>query len=778
VFRPEGEDTWVAAVFVSVPPDEPETFRLRRVLRQDYGTTSTSTCQSVLLVNEEELSAEEERGVLDKLFACVPPLLMQHTLSLFVQSDPGHRRGYFERLLRLDGLTDLISHGVVGEARLSEFPSLTGSVNLSTWERLGTLLRTDAGRKAHNRVSRSEGRDMSSHFKHTLVSMARAEFPGTGDELATLEEAAAAVEQAQVKARQQSFPLLARLRPQKQVSPQFQRAGYPEEVGSCERGIRDAFRAYASASSAVKQLGAATLAVSDALKLLLAAGAIDRRAVSQACPVCTYEPVATLTRERIAEIERWAPVRDVEAKARADLQKAMAVPLGVIRRAVQEHDELLPMLPPAAEWDKAQKAAGPELRKATQALRRVREEEATRLSKGLSTAKRLLTGGTDLLTSLQACEDLISRYTDTARQLASLPEAARRYGDALRVVEAVVGAAAGADPGYRLRQAWLTCFENVGELANDLRWEQAKRQAQKDLETIRTALMGYRQRFLDCRRTAFTEEMQRVWGALRSDVYSRFSQLHIPPPRGKGFPIEIEVKATVDDGSGPREVDALRVFSESQVNALGVAAFITRSRLVGHRVVILDDPVQSMDEEHFKTFAQELLPWMLEQGLQVIVLSHNATFARDVSYWHYDRQGYVTMVVRHSRRHGCVVEEGNRRVSERLRLAEMSVDEGKPRQAWSFIRLALERLYTIVYVRYGPTDFDPASWQNQTAEHMWTAGAGDIIATEVPDAPKRLKEILDMTAAGGHDKPARGETDARRSIDYLRGLLSKLRVGG
>jgi len=778
LFRPEGEETWVTAVFGPDGADDTGTITLRRVLKEDYGTTRTSACSSVLVLNERELSDEEEREALDALFASVPPLLMQHTLRLFVQSDPSRRRKYFERLLRLDELTDLIFRAVIGDARLSEFASPSGSVSLSTWEMLASLLKTDKARTAHNGVSRTRESDLGRPVREALASIARAEFSDSVGEAAMLEEAAAALVKAQAKARQKSFPLLASLRLEKQVSSDAQRATFAEEVATYAVRVREAYEVYASARSAVEALSAAQLAVSQALKVLLEADAIDPAAATQTCPVCEYEPVPTLSADRIAEIKRWAPLREAEAAGGDALQKAMALPIEVIRRALQEHDKLLPRLPSAAEWDEAEKDAAPELRDATRTLRRVREEEAARLEKGLSSARRLLSGEPELPTGSGACEAFISRCSETAEQLAALPASARRYTEALGVVEAAVRAAAGADPEYRLRQAWLGCFDNVTGVADDLRWEQAKRQAKKDLEAIRSALMDYRQRFLDCRRTAFTEEIQGVWSALRSDVYSRFSQLHIPQPRGKGFPVEIEVKAIVDDGRAPREVDALRVFSESQINALGVAAFVTRSKLLGHKVLVLDDPVQSMDEEHFKTFARDLLPHMLGQGFQVIVFTHNATFARDVSHWHYDRDGYVTMTVRHSLRHGCVVEEGNRRVAERLSLAERSVEEGKLPEAWRILRLAIERLYTVVNAKYGPSDFNPDSWVDQAAEYMWNSGAGAVIMEKVLGSERRLKEILGMAAAGSHDKPARGETDVRESIDYLRELLSTLKVGG
>lgn len=89
------------------------------------------------------------------------------------------------------------------------------------------------------------------------------------------------------------------------------------------------------------------------------------------------------------------------------------------------------------------------------------------------------------------------------------------------------------------------------------------------------------------------------------------------------------------------------------------------------------------------------------------------------------------------------------------------VDEGKKAEAWRLVRLALERLYLVAYIRYGPSDFDPIRWCDQTAGYMWDSGTGQIIEQKVPCSGKRLKEILDMTASGAHDKSARGETDLR-----------------
>lgn len=276
--------------------------------------------------------------------------------------------------------------------------------------------------------------------------------------------------------------------------------------------------------------------------------------------------------------------------------------------------------------------------------------------------------------------------------------------------------------------------------------------------------------------------MKKIWDILREDRYSAFDQLFIPEPRGKGFPVEIEVKASLDNNQQQIPVDALKVFSESQVNVVGIAAFVTRSKLLGHRVLIFDDPVQSMDEEHFKTFASDLLGHLLEEGFQVIILTHNDTFARNVSFAHYDTENYATLTVRHSKRKGCQIEEGNRRIKERLKLAEKSADEGSLETGWLMLRLCLERLYIVTYQKYGPQKFKPESWADQTVEYMRKARVGngdnveEIIEEKSPGSRQRLKEILAMTAAGAHDKSPQGVTDLLRAKKDVDELTSTLKI--
>ncbi len=542
--------------------------------------------------------------------------------------------------------------------------------------------------------------------------------------------------------------------------------------------IRQAWQSYEVAKEAARLIGNDRLTISRALKILLEGNIIQHEADIQTCPICVYEKAETLTSSRIKEIESWIPTQEAKSAAGQALQQAMGSFLELVRKAVLEHNELLPVLPSTADFEEALKETDEKLKRAAQGLRKLREEGEIKLKEAISQAKDLLTKTLTVPASTEECESYINRCTRIINGLENLPSVARRYRDALRTVEVAVGAIASIDPVYRLRGAWLACFDNITAIVADLRWEQAKRWAQKDLESIRDALMEYRKQFLESRRLSFNQGIDSVWKTLRGDRYSSFSKLYIPPPRGKGFPVEIEIKAVLDDGQQQKEVDALRVFSESQVNALGIAAFITRSKLLGHKMLIFDDPVQSMDEEHFITFAEDVLTHVISEGFQVILLTHNDMFARDVSHCYYDHPGYVTLSVRLSRREGCVIEEGNRRFSERLILADKKIDDGDFKRAWELIREAIERLYTVVYIKYGPANFKPDSWKDQTAEYMWDSGVGKIINEKISGIGSKMKDILDMSAAGSHDKPPRGETDLRKSIRLLKSLPTKLAVGG
>ena len=768
--RPSGESTFVEARFVTQlgTPNEKQ-LELRRLLTRDYGTTSTSICESKLHFDGSELSNEDEAVVLEELFSSVPPLLMQHTLRSFVQSPPSHRRQYFERILSLNELTDLIGRAVIGNAKLTDFKSPQGSYGLLQWETLIGQLKIPKAKTTAQKVKSVAQKNQPKALADALIHVAGLEFSSPTLDLAEVETW---IDQQQNEARQKSFPPLAQLRPKQRPNHELSKTVAGSELRKAS--IEARWKEYESARNLTNAVSENALVIADALEHMIKAGLIDREQAVQLCPLCGHESPATLTQKRLLEIGGWKPLVEAEKHALANFHSEIKGLKRDLQTLIQEASDTLPDLP---NLDQYLNNVSSELLIAASTLVKVRSRIEIEVRQHLEKAQLLVKAEVGQVDTLTEVESYASECTACIDNLTGLPEHAEEYRQALRSLETVIGQAASSDEEYRKRQFWLNCFKSQGDVLDDFKWERAKSSSKNDLANIRKELMNFRGKYLEGRRMLFSKGMQEVWSCLREDTYSAFSNLQVPEPKGKGFPVVLEVKATLDDGIKAKEIDALKVFSESQVNALGVAAFVTRSRLLGHGLLIFDDPVQSMDEDHFKTFARDVLPPILDEGRQVILLTHNETFARDISYWHHERSNYVTLRVRMSQRDGCLVDEGNRRFSERVRNAEKLAKEGELKESWIRVRLAIERLYTVTRIKYGPTGFEPDSWKNQAAEYMWDdGGVGAIITKMNESAGKRLKEILMMTSGGAHDKEASGLTDLMGATKFLRGLGSRMKI--
>lgn len=768
--RPRDEDTFVEAVFVkNEGTTDEKQIALRRLLTRDYGTTRTSICESKLYMDGTELSREAEEIILEELFSSVPPLLMQHTLRSFVQSPPSQRRRYFERILSLDELTDLIGSAVIGNAKLPDFKSPKEGYGLLQWQTLVGQLKNTEAKTAAQKVPSVSQTGQQKALTEVLIRVAGLEFGSTAIDLP---EAEASIEQRQQKARQESFPPLGQLKPKRQPNEDLLTSLTASKVR--KSNIEARWKEYESARASTNAVRTNALEIADALESLVKAGLIDRAQAIQVCPLCVHDSPATLTQERLLEIEGWKPLVEAERKARATFDLEVTGMKKEILSLIQEANDTLPTIPPL---DEHLKGVSLDLSKAVAILVDLRAVIEPKVREPLDKAQILVKKEPNQISTLEEAKAYAEECTDCIDGLRELPKHAEEYRQGLRPLETIVGQTASSSEDYRLRQSWLSCVKSSADILDDFKWERAKRESQKDIADIRKELMEFRGQYLEGQRASFSEGMQQVWSSLRGDTYSVFSNLEVPEPKGKGFPVVIEVKATLNDGVVTKEIDALKVFSESQVNALGVAAFVTRSRLLGHGLLIFDDPVQSMDEDHFKTFARDVLPPILDEGRQVIILTHNETFARDISYWHHERSGYVTLGVRMSQKEGCLIDEGNRRFSERLRNAEKLAKEGEHKESWTRVRFAIERLYTIVNVKYGPSNFNPDSWRDQAAEYMWDGGGvGVIVDGKDPEAGKRLKEILTMTVGGAHDKGEAGLTDLIGATKYLRELGSKMKV--
>lgn len=764
-FRPADEQTWVEGV-VTVDGD---TIRIRRALTEDYSDRQNASTTSDLLVDGQRVKQTAAEKLLGRLFAGVAPILMQHTLSQFIHDSPDNRRRYFERLLQLDELTTLIEKAVVGDAKACDFAPSVGAVSHTRWRLLRDALKSgskgvvDRFEKKAESVSRMA-------LEQVLVAVAIAEFRRGNAGGAAFEALTVELRAEHARDRERRFPFLNELRPRPGTAKFV--AG-SDGLTALADGIDAAFRDLLRAKEAVRDVSVADLAIARAIDSLIAGGLIDATRVDHAtCPVCEYQPVPTLAPSRVAALQARLPLAAAVDLAGEGYRRSIAT-VADQTRAV--HGLIQGILIGAGEDAhlKSQIAGlDPGTVIGVVALNASAKEMAVRaevVMSELGKADQLLADGVrggDLAIAVRAAGTGLSEI----RRLLGL------YAEHFSEVERTLGVVALDDPRYALRDKWLDVADDCDGVVQAISWERAKVKAQQLLKGIREGLIALRTAVIEAARRDFSERMTEVWRMLRDDTASAFSQLYIPEVKGKGYKLEMEVKARISDGTRDVEVDALKVFSESQVNVVGLAACITRAQLLGHTVLIFDDPVQSMDEEHYLSFAGALVDTLIGQGFQVIILTHSDQFGRDVADAHYKRDSFLTLRSRASKRHGAVIEEGNRRVAERLKNADDLADNGKLDVGWNRVRLALERMFLLAHARV-TKGFDTRTWRSQTGEAMWNAGAGTAIEAAAPGSGERLKAILKLTAAGAHDGSPRGVKDLKEATKYIRSLLAPLQIG-
>lgn len=184
-----------------------------------------------------------------------------------------------------------------------------------------------------------------------------------------------------------------------------------------------------------------------------------------------------------------------------------------------------------------------------------------------------------------------------------------------------------------------------------------------------------------------------------------------------------------------------------------------------------------MDDDHFRSFAGDVLSYLCDNGFQVIVLTHNDDFAQHMTLSHSDRESRMSMKIQHTSKKGISVNVGHRSVSGRLNMSLSYWEDGEYDAAWVRLRTTIERLYMLIRMKRGTQPFDWRTWKRLSAEKMWTNAVENLVNSCFPDIARRLPAIVFMTGGGAHSRQAEGETDFRSAVDVIKELQSKMQVG-
>ena len=299
-FRPKGQKTWVECDLTV----DGETTRIKRVLVEDYRSNKSSHCTSRLFIDGKEI--ESSTDLLDEYFAGVAPLLMQHTLREFVLESPTERLKYFEKLLNIDEISDLIEDAQVSNLRQLAFPRPGGGKALSDWQQFTEAIDENHFKTAVQ-YSKLDGNSLREAICGALIQVAVDEFDARCE--SDIESCITVMNSLQERELQRRFPSLQSFQPKENLSEAtFSKYSVDSQYDSLQSLVK-ARTDYLKAIESQKVISEAKVSIAKALGILREAELI-RDEDPQTCPICEYQPVSTLTQDRVTEIDKWNPIRE------------------------------------------------------------------------------------------------------------------------------------------------------------------------------------------------------------------------------------------------------------------------------------------------------------------------------------------------------------------------------------------------------------------------------------------------------------------------------------
>ena len=134
--------------------------------------------------------------------------------------------------------------------------------------------------------------------------------------------------------------------------------------------------------------------------------------------------------------------------------------------------------------------------------------------------------------------------------------------------------------------------------------------------------------------------------------------------------------------------------STSQLNCVGLSVYLACATRRGtpFKTLLIDDPVQSMDDEHTEAFKKQVIDKLLNDGHHVIVLTHMRLLAGDIESL-YRRRGAVLYKMRQYSRSGPSIEWKGAEIGRLLEAVRRNKDSNEQyrKQATLDLRIFIER---------------------------------------------------------------------------------------
>lgn len=590
---------------------------VRRTLTADY--SASSDCGSTITIDSQQASDLESLGIPFGEPPLAAPVLLQHNLRYVLSTAPKQRAAYFRALLELTDLDPVREAVGRAKTRVAELPPLPW---IATLAGLRDATRANAVASAAAR-SVEDAIDQAS-MTASLVSVAKAVSPTVGSN--TAEDVIDELRAAKHEAEEKVFPIAALTPTTSNLPPPVANARLAESIA-----------VYRERLGCIDAEVARLAPIFEAVVSHPHLGSLSQ---TTTCPVCEE---GSLGPDRIHRIRQQLVASAEVQTAASDVTRELQSALNSVESAGRA---LKTVLPAAQEWDDrhweevaahreallgAAQPDGPRLDSAESARGTISRAcgQVQQLRGIWGQVKAVVDAATMKVRERAAIQDELSRL------LGQVNECIYNVRGEVERLTALVGCLH-EEMGEKLQSATLApgareildLLEHRDELHHELRISRQREKVRQRIEALGRLIQTAEEDLLDERFDSMGSEIDRWWATLRPDELVRFGGVG---RRASGrLYVNLTAELAISDEATPQIRNAVGVFSDSQLNALGLAAFLARQRLLKSPVVVLDDPLSGYDPEHRVTFTLNTLGALLDEGVQVIVCTHDPKLAVNI----------------------------------------------------------------------------------------------------------------------------------------------------
>jgi len=713
---------------------------VERRLIADYGPQED--CRSVLTIDSQQADDLSALGIHLADPPLSAPVLMQHTLRFAISARPQERADYFKGVMEVRDLEVVRSEIAALLDRVAQ-PPAPAVDQLRRCQRIdgvGEILR---GAEAASPL-RQTVEDAISEALKTILGRAGIE-PSAVPKRFT--ELVAAVESVVRERREAAFPLTA-LQVRGGADPVLSTPGF------------ERLRSFA------KTLGAVERETARLVRVFEAVLAIPDMAASQSavdCPVC--ETRDALTPERIAAMREYIE----RSTAYATQRQEGLEELGAARRASREAGERVRSQLPQPEWtqeegDRYQRVAGELLGDAgartfvelSESLRELRTIAGETLAHSASFEQAVDGAEQAVRESSRPDFSLLEKATvELQRSLTAFRDARDAYAEKVSGFSGSLRSEIDQRANVREWVDLIDLSSKVDELAGALAERKARQLVREEIEAAIAAIDSAKAAIFDSKVVEMSDEIARWWGLMRREQLVTFGGVR---RRGTGRRY-VDLKAVLRNTSSAGteiERDAAGIFSDSQLNCLGLAIFLARCTKGAASVVVLDDPVLGSDEEHRTTFARFVIEALLAQGTQVLVTTYDVVLQRDLGDYYQHVPPDVFTVTTDDPKQGASVVKSSDTLESLLANARPYLRSQVPevrKTGASRLRDAAERLCKEIIVKKHRENSEECAITDYEGKTL-----GNLIPKVEPfltdtSHPGKLRAIGRILSPGSHDAP-------------------------